>query len=148
MGCLRTKFSEIWIEIFAWNLNMSLVKWRPILFRTQCVNNGVLCRWSIIQNVTWLAGCPLKSVLECIATCMRNSAQRVLIKASLNIVIKAVTQWMTHACNEICGPCYDCWLVAYQHQVVAPGRSGPRLNIKTVLSTYGDFHVKDRTSYL
>ena len=29
---------------------------------------------------------------------------------------------------------------------------GPRLNIKTVLSTYGDFHVKDktavRTSYL
>ena len=32
------------------------------------------------------------------------------------------------------------------------GRPGPRLNIKTVLSTYGDFHVKDktavRTSYL
>ena len=31
-------------------------------------------------------------------------------------------------------------------------RPGPRLNIKTVLSTYGDFHVKDktavRTSYL
>ena len=30
--------------------------------------------------------------------------------------------------------------------------SGPRLNIKTVLSAYGDFHVKDktavRTSYL
>ena len=29
---------------------------------------------------------------------------------------------------------------------------GPRLNIKTILSTYGDFHVKDktaiRTSYL
>ena len=34
----------------------------------------------------------------------------------------------------------------------APGRYGPSLNIKTVLSTYGDFHVKDktavRTSYL
>ena len=33
-----------------------------------------------------------------------------------------------------------------------PLRPGPRLNIKTVLSTYGDFHVKDktavRTSYL
>ena len=31
-------------------------------------------------------------------------------------------------------------------------KTGPRLNIKTVLSTYGDFHVKDktavRTSYL
>ena len=30
--------------------------------------------------------------------------------------------------------------------------AGPRLNIKTILSTYGDFHVKDktavRTSYL
>ena len=36
-----------------------------------------------------------------------------------------------------------------QYKVVTPG---PRLNIKTVLSTYGDFHVKDktaaRTSYL
>ena len=35
---------------------------------------------------------------------------------------------------------------------VDPQSSGPRLNIKTVLSTYGDFHVKDktavRTSYL
>ena len=33
-----------------------------------------------------------------------------------------------------------------------PRSTGPRLNIKTVLSTYGDFHVKDktavRTSYL
>ena len=24
--------------------------------------------------------------------------------------------------------------------------SGPRLNIKTVLSTYGDFHVEDKTA--
>ena len=33
-----------------------------------------------------------------------------------------------------------------------PLKPGPRLNIKTILSTYGDFHVKDktavRTSYL
>ena len=33
-----------------------------------------------------------------------------------------------------------------------PGKAGPRLNVKTVLFTYGDFHVKDktaiRTSYL
>ena len=37
-------------------------------------------------------------------------------------------------------------------QVMAWCGPGPRLNIKTVLSTYGDFHVKDktavRTSYL
>ena len=26
-------------------------------------------------------------------------------------------------------------------------RTGPRLNIKTVLSTYGDFHVKDKTAF-
>ena len=35
---------------------------------------------------------------------------------------------------------------------VSKGAPGPHLNIKTVLSTYGDFHVKDktavRTSYL
>ena len=41
------------------------------------------------------------------------------------------------------GSYYCCWY---------PSSPGPRLNIKTVLSTYGDFHVKDktavRTSYL
>ena len=38
------------------------------------------------------------------------------------------------------------------HQYLPLQSPGPRLNIKTVLSTYGDFHVKDktavRTSYL
>ena len=38
------------------------------------------------------------------------------------------------------------------HPWSSPWYPGPRLNIKTVLSTYGDFHVKDktavRTSYL
>ena len=38
------------------------------------------------------------------------------------------------------------------YKAIAMPTSGPRLNIKTVLSTYGDFHVKDktavRTSYL
>ena len=37
-------------------------------------------------------------------------------------------------------------------EVIERLKPGPRLNIKTVLSTYGDFHVKDktavRTSYL
>ena len=48
------------------------------------------------------------------------------------------------------------WLAYKQHDTSLHGNSfhitGPRLNIKTVLSTYGDFHVKDktavRTSYL
>ena len=42
-------------------------------------------------------------------------------------------------------PQNDCWPFVME-------TTGPRLNIKTVLSTYGDFHVKDktavRTSYL
>ena len=36
-----------------------------------------------------------------------------------------------------------CMFVLFSYQ---PNISGPRLNIKTVLSTYGDFHVKDRTA--
>ena len=42
------------------------------------------------------------------------------------------------------------WKAGFDNTV--PTTPGPRLNIKTVLSTYGDFHVKDktavRTSYL
>ena len=44
------------------------------------------------------------------------------------------------------------WLCCSPVESRHPKSSGPRLNIKTVLSTYGDFHVKDktavRTSYL
>ena len=32
------------------------------------------------------------------------------------------------------------------NELRASKRTGPRLNIKTVLSTYGDFHVKDKTA--
>ena len=43
-------------------------------------------------------------------------------------------------------------VVVGTEQDLAMYTAGPRLNIKTVLSTYGDFHVKDktavRTSYL
>ena len=47
----------------------------------------------------------------------------------------------------------DCVLgPAYTELDIMQMTTGPRLNIKTVLSTYGDFHVKDktavRTSYL
>ena len=51
----------------------------------------------------------------------------------------------------------ECWyqvclLYAIFIFAIRDKRAGPRLNIKTVLSTYGDFHVKDktavRTSYL
>ena len=47
-------------------------------------------------------------------------------------------------------------MITYPHptleHIIQNKISGPRLNIKTALSTYGDFHVKDktaaRTSYL
>ena len=53
--------------------------------------------------------------------------------------------------NMITYLCY--FVVKYQFfLIIGHNQAGPRLNIKTVLSTYGDFHVKDktavRTSYL
>ena len=57
-------------------------------------------------------------------------------------------------CKIHCGTAYEYPIL---HQVFCTAifygcSPGPRLNIKTVLSTYGDFHVKDktavRTSYL
>ena len=50
------------------------------------------------------------------------------------------------------GGCVLGWVVWVMGVGQAARRPGPRLHIKTVLSTYGDFHVKDktavRTSYL
>ena len=49
--------------------------------------------------------------------------------------------------STLCNGMYYIWLSMEELK-----HPGPRLNIKTVLSTYGDFHVKDktavRTSYL
>ena len=49
--------------------------------------------------------------------------------------------------------CASSYLIAWVDIMFSASKEpGPRLNIKTVLSTYGDFHVKDktavRTSYL
>ena len=38
------------------------------------------------------------------------------------------------------------WIYDGDIVVIWTGYHAPRLNIKTVLSTYGDFHVKDKTS--
>ena len=50
---------------------------------------------------------------------------------------------------------YGLFEIVVQNDIIGSNLTeiaGPRLNIKTVLSTYGDFHVKDktasRTSYL
>ena len=63
------------------------------------------------------------------------------------IVIAAHTFWCTVLLPQV-SSLYTCLVSLH----VVHSQSGPRLNIKTVLSTYGDFHVKDktavRTSYL
>ena len=57
---------------------------------------------------------------------------------------------MENAPGDHCWDYYPGTLVNYP--MLETLESGGRLNIKTVLSTYGDFHVKDktavRTSYL
>ena len=66
----------------------------------------------------------------------------VLIHA-LNWTFIYLSPWGLVTSYGLAGPCF----VVY-HQSIP----GPCLNIKTILSTYGDFHVKDktavRTSYL
>ena len=54
--------------------------------------------------------------------------------------------YCTTATEQGKAPDYDtCIVVDYDH-ATANGDPGARLNIKTVLSTYGDFHVKDKTA--
>ena len=40
---------------------------------------------------------------------------------------------------------HEIWITWLDFDVFCSG-TGPRLNIKTVLSTFGDFHVKDKTA--
>ena len=44
------------------------------------------------------------------------------------------------------GDCCTEYEMRYAYLGLLDTRPGPRLNIKTVLSTYGDFHVKDKTA--
>ena len=71
-----------------------------------------------------------------------------------------VSPWFEFiALVQACTASAECWSHKYTRQECSHENvpvnvrpPGPRLNIKTVLSTYGDFHVKDktavRTSYL
>ena len=117
---------------------------------------------SLFQSLTFL-------ILSCqiFATAISTHVIRVFFSCTYPIYLQkwkiqrycVIHIWITSAfdgaqcltkknqCNiSIVRPIYVSAIVA---DVMAPG---PRLNIKTVLSTYGDFHVKDktavRTSYL
>ena len=62
--------------------------------------------------------------------------------------------FLVDSCDHlpILGQSYDCSSTSEAILKDMGILTGPRLNIKTVLSKYGDFHVKDktavRTSYL
>ena len=79
---------------------------------------------------------PMADALDLLQSCTKPSISfhTARIMHYLSCECSSLIQW--HYCSIMVN-------------VVAPG---PRLNIKTVLSTYGDFHVKDktavRTSYL
>ena len=70
------------------------------------------------------------------------------------IVHVCVPLWFKHntKTNQNIKLCVCCEFIIWIIFVLCKFCAGPRLNIKTVLSTYGDFHVKDktavRTSYL
>ena len=61
------------------------------------------------------------------------------------------SNWQWVSIDYDCVLMETCWPSSFVYKDFIP-EAGPRLNIKTVLSTYGDFHVKDktavRTSYL
>ena len=76
----------------------------------------------------------------------RRNFQHTVAKLSVKLDAKPINihNWCTHTMGE-----YTYGGRIYRESAMNPG---PRLNIKTVLSTYGDSHVKDkmadRTSYL
>ena len=88
------------------------------------------------------------------------------VKKTMSKDSKSISIWEIYACRgRLCPPeartAHKVFLKRQMHHDAKHAKcrarkcfwhSGPRLNIKTVLSTYGDFHVKDktvvRTSYL
>ena len=61
-------------------------------------------------------------------------------------------RWIFYTENLLYANLFSYITSSHTENILYGRTSGPRLNIKTVLSTYGDFHVKDktavRTSYL
>ena len=123
------------------------------------------------------SGCPVvMSQFPASSSRMGNSRRRVtsavLLPVSIRLIVimfKSATYTPLQINSDIylvIGDCIQMILIATNHfsciywqqsftcimTFLAVSDPGPRLNIKTVLSTYGDFHVKDktavRTSYL
>ena len=91
-------------------------------------------RPTLISPSTWLC-CPYGNTPLSVSTCVLNNQSR-----SYGSDLVGKTLHMLYSQYNVC------WWPWWWKE------PGPRLNIKTVLSAYGDFHVKDktdvRTSYL
>ena len=78
----------------------------------------------------------------CVCVSSSDFEWKTFSEIIISLYVDVVTATVDSAFGNIGGTC------KWEKDVSA----GPRLNIKTVLSTYGDFHVKDktavRTSYL
>ena len=108
--------------------------------RCEIVGRRVIFIWSLIHGLRWSGlikaepGCRSLDFDDADYICYLNELSPFDIGAT-------VTDW-----NGVTDLYTFCTESEY------PKSAGPRLNIKTVLSTYGDFHVKDktavRTSYL
>ena len=130
--CHWTKLSFLQIPVppFQWNSNC----------RHQTTNNDLPIWLIMVFNITLALETPLHNMrsLGCLFTgcepsnCREISRNRV---GHFDWLVYVIFIWQYHQLPE--------------QSLTHPG---PRLNIKTVLSTYGDFHVKDktavRTSYL
>ena len=116
------------------------VKWRYCVTRNLFIPHGIIHN-IIIRNISiHLHSYRLDEFYGLIFTaCVKNW--------TIIDELHAPTTSQTHN-NYVFIMLYAGWV-----DIIKIGKdTGPRLNIKTVLSTYGDFHVKDktavRTSYL
>ena len=153
--------------------------WKPLLCRSSCpvknssreplyVDWGLLCGKNYIRSCKSFGG-PVKLGFSMWLLVLRSSkSPKVFPMSVIYLHIESAPRKSTNCqsqsvINEVdiyglvpqdCSNCSTSATEVLKSCVnsLAPGRSGPRLNIRTVLSTYGNFHVKDktavRTSYL
>ena len=153
---LRHMATEIWVNIGSGNgllpdftkpLPETMLtdhQWNPVTFilgqfHKRCLNNQslnfplkitYLKFHSNFPRGQWVKDLPIVSIME-----------------TIDHIMTGKLHFIRHQ------NCLSWWkLLCWQVLNILMKTSGPRLNIKTVLSTYGDFHVKDktavRTSYL
>ena len=123
--------------IKSWILNFSAHRscgWLQTLLVMACADTAMAQAVSPVQNTAHEGTFFLLHTFHCLGRFVFNTV--------------SISEFYTCCRLQVVYEDGVCWLVWVRNKRL----SGPRLNIKTVLSTYGDFHVKDktavRTSYL